>query len=121
MERHVESWRARLPVELLDMVIAPVHIESFHDDSVPASKWRGYDTSGQLCYYHHTYTLWDECIDAEDETYLRQIEAESLEAWRCPDGMWLRRLLRMGEPGHCNRKERDRGFELVHAREIPRL
>ncbi|GAA5171847.1 hypothetical protein [Viridibacterium curvum] len=120
MERIPEHWNHRLPLTLQDLVIAPVTTESFHDDSVPASKWRGYDAAGELCYYHHTYTLWQEQFDEEDQPWLRQLEAESLEAWRCHDGNWLRRLIRGSTGGHCGGRE-DRGFELVSAREIPRL
>ena len=121
MERHLDNWQSRLPVELRDMVIAPVMTESFHDDSIPASKWRGYDARGEMCYYHHTYTLWQEHFDEEDQPCLRQLEAESLEAWRCVDGSWLRRLIRHGAAGACRPKGHDKGFERVSARDIPRL
>jgi len=121
MERLIETWQTRLPVELHDLVTPPQHIESFHDDSIPASKWRGYDARGGMCYYHHTYTLWQEFFDEDDQPYMRQLEAESLEAWRCTDGSWLRRLIRHGASGTCNKRAQDKGFERVPAREIPRL
>ncbi|GAB4063267.1 hypothetical protein [Uliginosibacterium sediminicola] len=121
MERSFENWQARLPIELQDMVIAPAYIESFHDDSIPASKWRGYDSSGEICYYRHTYTLWQECFDDEDQPYLRQLEAEALEAWRCTDGSWLRRLQRNGAAGECRSHTPDKGFERVAARDIPKF
>ncbi|WP_341674808.1 hypothetical protein [Niveibacterium sp. SC-1] len=121
MERLSDSWQVRLPVELHDMVVPPIVTESFHDDSIPASKWRGYDATGELCYYHHTYTLWQDGFDDEELPFLLQIEAESLEAWRCADGAWLRRLIRSGTAGTCSTRDRDRGFERVSAREIPRL
>lgn len=122
MDRLSLNWLARLPVELHELVIPPARIESFHDDSVPASKWRGYDIAGELCYYHHSYTLWEQLFDDEDEPCLRQLEAESLEAWRCEDGTWLRRLIRHGAAGTCAGKPRgDSGFEQVGARDIPRF
>lgn len=120
MERALNTWQTRLPSELQGIVIAPSRIESFHDDSIPASKWRGYDQHGQMCYYHHTYTLWQDHFDDDDEPCLLQLEAESLEAWRCEDGSWRRRLQRHGTPGAC-RGGLDRGFERVEARDIPRL
>jgi hypothetical protein len=121
MERLSDSWQVRLPVELHDMVVAPVVTEAFHDDTIPASKWRGYDAGGELCYYHHTYTLWQDSFDEDEMPCRHQIEAESLEAWRCTDGAWLRRLIRYGAAGTCGERNRDRGFERVSAREIPRL
>lgn len=31
--------------------------EFHHDESIPASKWRGYDAAGELCWYRHSFEL----------------------------------------------------------------
>lgn len=49
MERNRDFWQARLPINLHEHVVWPVRMEEHHDDSVPASKWRGYDVLGLLC------------------------------------------------------------------------
>jgi hypothetical protein len=120
MERYPDAWQARLPAELTAWVIRPRRVESFHDDSVPASKWRGYDASGNLCYYHHCFTQWDDVFD-DEEPYRRLILSESLEAWRRLDGRWLRVLQRDVGPHRCHGGSFHSGFEVVAAQAIPRL
>jgi hypothetical protein len=120
MERYPESWQARLPSELIAWVVWPQRVESFHDESVPAAKWRGYDAAGNLCYYRHRFTLWDDVYD-DEEPYQRLILSESLEAWRCLDGRWLRSTLRHEGSDRCRRGTYDSGFEVVSSHEIPRL
>lgn len=120
MERDDGSWRARLPADMQDAVVAPQRVESFHDDSVPASKWRGYDADGTLCWYRHSYQLWDESFDDDDEPCLRMGGGEVLEAWRCRDGSWLRRLIEIVPQGLCG-GTRDSGLQRVSPREVPRL
>lgn len=121
MERDDGSWLARLPYDMKDAVVTPERVESFHDDSVPASKWRGYDFDDNLCWYRHSYQLWTESFDDDDEPCLRHAGGEMLEAWRCRDGSWLRRLIVIAPHGHCGGGVSDSGFERVSAREVPRL
>ncbi len=121
MERDHDSWQARLPAELQAHVFWPVRVESHHDDSVPASKWRGYDALGQLCYYRHHYAQWDYSFDDEDEPCMRMLRSESFEAWRCLNGQWLRRVQAVEGPGRCGGGARDGGFEVVPPQQIPRL
>ena len=70
MERQTETWQARLPQTLLAHVVWPVRMEAHHDDAVPASKWRGYDDDGTLCYYRHHFAQWDAAIDGDDDAPL---------------------------------------------------
>lgn len=120
MQRESDSWQARLPAEFLTWVIWPQYVESFHDDSVPASKWRGYDARGELCYYRHQYSQWDAVYD-DEEPYARLIQSETLEAWRALDGRWLRKIVRAEGADHCTGVANDSGFEVVAAKLIPRL
>lgn len=46
MDRSADPWQACLPENLHPHVAWPVRVEAHHDDSVPASKWRGYDVLG---------------------------------------------------------------------------
>jgi hypothetical protein len=133
MERDSGHWQARLPAELIDHVAWPVRVQSFHDDAVPASKWRGYDALGLLCYYRHVYSRWSTDFDdaglgdlASAPCELQQ--QEELEAWRTLLGTWVRRVQRIrrsggpgadGSPGGSVLV--DTGFELVTRRAIPRL
>lgn len=121
MERIDESWLARLPEDVADSVVMPQRIESFHDDSVPASKWRGYDSGGNLCWYRHSFQLWVESFDEDDEPCFRHNGGEELEAWRCGDGSWLRRLVVTGPSGRCGGTASDSGLERVSARDVPRF
>ncbi|WP_428422172.1 hypothetical protein [Methylibium sp.] len=121
MERDHDSWQARLPAELQAHVFWPVRVESHHDDGVPASKWRGYDALGQLCYYRHHYAQWDYSFDDEDEPCMRMLRSESFEAWRCLNGQWLRRVQAVEGPGQCGSGAHDGGFEVVPPQQIPRL
>jgi hypothetical protein len=120
MERYPETWQARLPCAMMAFVVWPARVESFHDDSVPAAKWRGYDACGKLCYYRHRFTQWEDVYD-DEEPYRRLILSETLEAWRCLDGRWLRSLQRSEGPNRCVGGGRDSGFELVSSHAIPRL
>jgi hypothetical protein len=123
MERNDDAWQARLPMELLAHVIWPVRTEAHHDDSVPASKWRGYDVLGVLCWYRHHYAQWDYTFDDEDEPCMRMLRSESFEAWRCLDGQWLRRVQsnEASGPGEGEGAMHDSGFERVPAQQVPRL
>lgn len=121
MERGDGGWLSRLPAELWARVITVERIESFHDDSVPASKWRGYDADGTLCWYRHSFQLWSERFDDEDEPCRSHTVSEMLEAWLCTDGSWLRRRILVTGDGGSKGGVEDSGFERVSAREVPRL
>jgi hypothetical protein len=121
MIRNETDWRARLPEELCADVVPVLWSESFHDDGVPASKWRGYGADGALCWYRHSFMLWEECFDEDDLPFQRQAGGESLEAWRCRDGSWLRRLVKTQGEGICGQRIQDGGYERVSARDVPRL
>jgi hypothetical protein len=120
MLRDSDSWQARLPFEMLERVVWPLRVDFFHDESVPASKWRGYDFAGALCYYRHWFALWDDCPD-DEEPYRRLIVTESLEAWRTFEGTWIRQILRSEGSEPCHGRGFDSGFETVAAHAIPRL
>jgi len=120
MLREPDAWQARLPQAMLDRVVLPLRLESFHDESVPASKWRGYDLIGNLCYYRHWFALWDDVVD-DEEPYRRLILTESLEAWRCQDGSWIRQLQRSEGADQCRGGGFDSGFEVVAPHAIARL
>jgi len=120
MELDAGLWQSRLPIELRTWVIGPLAIESFHEDSVPAAKWRGYDTSGRLCYYRHVYSLWEDVHD-DEEPYQRLLVREFFEAWRALDGRWIRSVQRSEGSNQCRHTPYDSGFELVSHRDMPRL
>lgn len=121
MERNDGGCLARLPNALWAQVVTVERIEFFHDDSVPASKWRGYDAAGALCWYRHSFQRWNESFDDEDQPCLRHAGSETLEAWRCADGDWLRRRVVIGAAGRCAGRVDDSGLERVAAQEVPRL
>jgi len=121
MEREPDTWQTRLPAELLAQVMWPVRLEAHHDDSVPASKWRGYDLHGLLCYYRHRFSQWDSSLDAEGEPMAVLLRDEHFEAWRCHTGQWLRRVQRIAGDGREDGVMSDSGFSLVEAQAIPRL
>lgn len=107
-------------MDMLTSVVWPHRLEDFHDESVPASKWRGYDLQGNLCYYRHWFSLWDDVAD-DDQPYRRLLLAESLEAWRRLDGTWIRQIQRTEGVGACRGGDFDSGFEIVAPQAIPRL
>ncbi|HYN58169.1 MAG TPA: hypothetical protein VET87_01275 [Rubrivivax sp.] len=133
MEREGGHWQARLPAELVEQVVWPVRMQAFHDDDVPASKWRGYDTLGLMCYYRHVYSRWSTDFDeagsavgGRGQPPCELQQQEDLEAWRTLLGTWVRRVQRMRRAhsaGNAADKPAvfDTGFELVTARAIPRL
>ena len=121
MERDTDHWQARLPENLLTHVVWPVRTEAHHDDSVPASKWRGYDALGLLCWYRHRFSQWDADFDGEDQPMARLLREEDFEAWRSLGGQWVRRVQRLdGDDKPCG-KLNDSGFEVVPPNEVPRL
>lgn len=124
MDRDLDHWQARLPESLHEHVVWPVRFEQHHDDSVPASKWRGYDALGLLCWYRHRYTQWDATFDDADMPVVQLLREEEFEAWRTLAGPWVRRVMRvdgLGGPDADDELTVDSGFELVPAKLIPRL
>lgn len=137
MERDAGHWQARLPAELVEQVVWPTRTQVHHDDGVPATKWRGYDALGLLCYYRHVYSRWTVELDeaegaaapgAAQPAPCELQQLEDLEAWRTLLGTWVRRVQRVrrvGAPpsgaGDADQVVVDTGFELVTARAIPRL
>jgi len=122
MERITDLWSVRLPEELMQHVVWPRRMEAHHDDDVPASKWRGYDLLGSLCYYRHRFSQWDASLDGEDdEPVVHLLREEDVEAWRTHLGTWVRRVQRIEGDGHPDGLAWDSGFEQVDAKAIPRL
>jgi len=122
MERIPDTWQARLPEALLDHIVWPVRCETFHDGGVPASKWRGYDVLGELCYYRHHFSQWDASLDGEDdEPVVHLLREEDFEAWRTRLGTWVRRVQRIDGDGRADGLAHDSGFVQVDAEAIPRL
>jgi len=122
MERIADLWQARLPQALLQHVVWPVRVEAHHDDGVPASKWRGFDVLGTLCYYRHRYSQWDSSLDGEDgEPFVVLLREEDFEAWRTHLGTWVRRVQRIDGDGRADGLAKDSGFEHVEAKAVPRL
>mgnify|MGYP006951305332 CR=1 FL=1 len=121
MERPSDHWQAHLPLTLLTEVVGPQRVEAHHDDGVPASKWRGYDAEGALCWYRHHFSQWDFTFDDEDEPCMRLLRSETFEAWRRIDGRWIRRVQGLEGPGRCAGQAHDSGFEVVSAQQVPRL
>ena len=121
MERESDTWQARLPSDLHEHVAWPVRVEAHHDDGVPASKWRGYDALGLLCWYRHQFAQWDASFDDDDQPMVQLLRREEFEAWRTLLGPWVRRVQRQGGEFPPGRSATDSGFELVPANEIPRL
>jgi|JI6StandDraft_1071083.scaffolds.fasta_scaffold979078_1 hypothetical protein len=119
MKRTDRKSISRLPDALWAQVVEVDRSEFFHDESVPASKWRGYDATGALCWYRHSFQLWHDSFDEEDQPCLRHAGSEILEAWRCMDDSWLRRRIVIAGEGGCNRRIADSGVERVSAREVP--
>ena len=95
MERDEDHWRARLPDSLVAHVVWPVRVEAHHDDGVPASKWRGYDVLGLLCYYRHHYSRWSAPYDDDEGAPNELQQQEDFEAWRTLLGTWVRRVQRV--------------------------
>jgi hypothetical protein len=121
VERQLDHWQARLPASLHPHVVIPVRVEMHSDDSVPATKWRGYDALGLLCWYRHHYAQWDAAFDDDDQPGLRLLREEELEAWRGLAGAWVRRVQRLHGDGRPYGGRSDSGFEVVEPGEIPRL
>jgi len=120
MDRPDDHWQARLPQTLVEQVIWPVRLESHHDEGVPATKWRGYDVLGTLCYYRHRYAQWDASFN-DDGPVLHLLREEDFEAWRTILGTWLRRVQRHDGDPLAQDWIHDSGFELVDPKSIPRL
>jgi hypothetical protein len=122
MERITDHWQARLPDRLLAHVIWPVRLEAHHDASVPASKWRGYDVTGTLCYYRHHFSQWDAALDGDDDQPAAHLlREEDFEAWRTVLGTWVRQVQRIDGDGREDGVVVKLGFQQVDAKEIPRL
>ena len=122
MERITEHWQARLPEDLLEYVDKPLRMETHHDEGVPATKWRGYDRTGALCYYRHRFSQWDASLDPEDgEPVVHLLREEDFEAWRTRMGTWIRHVQRIDGDGSEDGRVHDGGFEQVDAKAIPRL
>ena len=121
MERVPDHWQARLPASLHGQVVIPVRFDAHHDDSVPASKWRGYDALGVLCYYRHRFSQWDATFDDDDQPLIQLLREEDFEAWRTLMGSWVRRVQKLAGDDSEGGVASDSGFELVPARSIPRL
>lgn len=121
MERPQDHWQFRLPENLHDHVVWPVRTEVHRDDSVPASKWRGYDALGSLCWYRHHFSQWDAAFDDEDRPTVQLLREEDFEAWRSLAGPWIRRVQRIVGDGHVDGPMDDSGFEVVTPADIPRL
>ena len=113
----MKIWRERLPDELRAWVIWPRQMEQFRDAEIPASKWRGIDLRGDLCYYRHRFTLWEDVYD-DEEPYRRLVLSESVEAWRAIDGRWLKRVRRTEGGGRCKGVLFDSGFQLMSERDF---
>jgi len=121
MERQNDSWEMRLPESLHEHVVWAVRMEAHHDDGVPASKWRGYDSLGQLCYYRHRFSQRDVSFDDDDQPRSQLLRVEDFEAWRSHAGPWVRRLQRIDGDGQDDGIFSDSGFVLVSPQSIPRL
>jgi hypothetical protein len=122
--RDADHWQARLPLTLLTQVVWPVRMQSFHDDGVPASKWRGYDALGLLCYYRYVYSRWSTDFCDTSGAAPELLQQEEMEAWRTLLGTWVRRsqsLRPSDPPDPAQPLVVESGFELVTARSIPRL
>lgn len=115
------DWNARLPERLQEHLVIPVRVEVHHEHSVPATKWRGYDALGLLCWYRHHFAQWDAEFGDEDQPQLRLLREEDFEAWRGLTGSWLRRVQRLADDGRDSPAFSDSGFELVSSTEVPRL
>lgn len=121
MQRDHDAWQARLPANLHAHVAWPVRVECHRDDGVPATKWRGYDALGLLCWYRHRFSQWDAAFDDDDCAHAQLLREEEVEAWRSLAGPWIRRVQRLENDGRpCGLLE-DSGFELVPPQQIPRL
>lgn len=121
MERTPDDWRSRLPESLLPHLVIPVRVEVHRDDSVPATKWRGYDALGLLCWYRHHFAQWDALFDDDDRPAPRLLREEDFEAWRSLAGSWVRRVQHLADDGQPCGLLTDTGFEVVPPAEVPRL
>jgi hypothetical protein len=121
MERISPHWQARLPDHLHEHVVWPVRFEEHHDDGVPASKHRGYDALGLLCWYRHRFSQWDASFDDDDQPMIQLLREEEFEAWRSLAGAWIRRVQRLDGDGVRCGVLSDTGFEVVDSQAIPRL
>ena len=115
---HIE-WNKGLPEQYAAAVIAPFSFEHFEDDLASARKFRGFDTSGCMCYYRHAYSRTAPRLDDEDCFHESETYYEEVIAWRLENGSWLvRRYEASGEEGHCGRRLAAPSYAVVDA--VPR-
>ncbi|PQJ95563.1 hypothetical protein CXB77_15690 [Chromatium okenii] len=89
-QRHCcPNWRAQLPLEWREQVIAPTSFRVFREYEIPARRIIGYDSNNQPCYCAYDYRLIDLRSDDDEEFYTALAYDESLVAWRLHNQHWL--------------------------------
>ncbi|MDR3410238.1 MAG: hypothetical protein P4L87_04715 [Formivibrio sp.] len=78
------------PQHYRTQIIPAVRLERFDEPSVQATKIKGYTADNQACFYFHTYTLFEERFDCNDEAYRLAAYSEQIIAWRLTSGKWIR-------------------------------
>lgn len=119
MTHDSDAWQVRLPSALQELVVPPARVEAHHDAAVPASKWRGYDAQGCLCWYRHCFAQRDAALDDEDRPIVLLLRAEDFEAWRSRAGTWVRRVRAIVGDGREDGLLEDSGYEPVESGEVP--
>lgn len=98
------NWKTGLPRECHPATVPPVVLEKFEEAALNALRVKGFDPLGKLCYYHHAYALYQECLDeeglyGESETFRQEITA-----WRLYTGSWLVRKYEAGAHSDCAKR-----------------
>ena len=83
------DWRAQLPVEWRDAVVAPISFVRHDEYEMAAMREQGFDEDEACCYTAHL-CQWERLQSDDDEDfYLALTYREEMRAWRLRDGRWL--------------------------------
>ncbi|WP_342619220.1 hypothetical protein [Rhodoferax sp. GW822-FHT02A01] len=102
--RHAQAqrWLADLPPDLLDLVVAPVSIDVFHEYEMQAERTQGRDAANAPCFCEYRFVLTQLRSDDNEVFYETPVYAETLTSWRLLDERWLvcrTTLDRLGQHG----------------------
>lgn len=78
------------PARYRSCIVPAIRLERFDEPSLQAIKIRGYAADHRPCFYFHTWTLFEERFDSNDEAYRLATCSEQVIAWRLTTGKWVR-------------------------------
>ena len=82
-------WMTDLPLDLKDLVVAPVSVDLFNEYEMQADGAQGRDTVNAPCFYEFRYVLTQLRSDDDEVFYEAPVYAETLTSWRMIDERWL--------------------------------